>query len=139
MVAARRILVVEDEPSVADAITYALSTEGYAPTRCGTGAECLDASAATGNLVTRPFRFTGDKLSVNLHAPNGRLVAELQDESGKPLEGFAAADSTPTTGDGVALLVRWRNATSLSGLGGKTVRLKLELTNGALYGFRFAV
>jgi len=47
MVAARRILVVEDEPSVADAITYALSTEGYAPTRCGTGAECLDASAAT--------------------------------------------------------------------------------------------
>ncbi len=45
MAGARGILVVEDEPSVADAITYALSTENYAPVRCTTGAECLAALA----------------------------------------------------------------------------------------------
>lgn len=47
MAGARRILVVEDEPSVADTITYALSTESYVPVRCATGAECLAALAAS--------------------------------------------------------------------------------------------
>ena len=34
----KRILVVEDEPSVADNITYALTTEGFIPDWCQTGA-----------------------------------------------------------------------------------------------------
>jgi two-component system, OmpR family, catabolic regulation response regulator CreB len=34
----KRILVVEDEPSVADNITYALTTEGFTPDWCQTGA-----------------------------------------------------------------------------------------------------
>ena len=39
---AKRILIVEDEPSVADNITYALSTEGFDPVWCSTGKEGLD-------------------------------------------------------------------------------------------------
>lgn len=35
------ILIVEDEPAIADAIAYALSTEGFAPHRVGTGGEAL--------------------------------------------------------------------------------------------------
>jgi two-component system catabolic regulation response regulator CreB len=35
----KKILVVEDEPSIAENITYALSTEGFAPVVCGTGEE----------------------------------------------------------------------------------------------------
>jgi two-component system catabolic regulation response regulator CreB len=42
---ARRILVVEDEPSVADTITYALATEQFLPEHHGTGSECLAALA----------------------------------------------------------------------------------------------
>ncbi len=38
-----RILVVEDEPAIADTIRYALSTEGYEPVWCATGAAALDA------------------------------------------------------------------------------------------------
>ncbi|NOT53943.1 MAG: two-component system response regulator CreB [Deltaproteobacteria bacterium] len=34
----KRILLVEDEPSVADNITYALTTEGFTPEWCQTGA-----------------------------------------------------------------------------------------------------
>ena len=34
----KRILVVEDEPSVADNMTYALATEGFTPEWCQTGA-----------------------------------------------------------------------------------------------------
>ena len=36
-----RILVVEDEPSIADNIVYALESEGFQPTACATGAEAL--------------------------------------------------------------------------------------------------
>lgn len=38
----RKILVVEDEPSIADNISYALTTEGYEPICLGTGKEALE-------------------------------------------------------------------------------------------------
>jgi len=41
----RKILLVEDEPSIADNIVYALKTEGFAPTWCQTGEEGLEAFA----------------------------------------------------------------------------------------------
>ncbi|HEX7043786.1 MAG TPA: two-component system response regulator CreB [Burkholderiales bacterium] len=36
-----RILVVEDEPGIADTIRYALATDGFEPLVCGTGEEAL--------------------------------------------------------------------------------------------------
>lgn len=36
-----RILVVEDEPGIADTIRYALATDGFEPVLCGTGEEAL--------------------------------------------------------------------------------------------------
>lgn len=41
-----RILVVEDEPGIADTIRYALATDGFEPTVCATGAEALGILAA---------------------------------------------------------------------------------------------
>jgi two-component system, OmpR family, catabolic regulation response regulator CreB len=38
-----RILVVEDEPAIADTIVYALTTDGFEPDWCGTGADALKA------------------------------------------------------------------------------------------------
>jgi two-component system catabolic regulation response regulator CreB len=40
-----RILVVEDEPGIADTIRYALASEGFDPVWCSTGAAALEASA----------------------------------------------------------------------------------------------
>jgi two-component system, OmpR family, catabolic regulation response regulator CreB len=37
----RKILLVEDEPSIADNIVYALKTEGFVPTWCQTGQDAL--------------------------------------------------------------------------------------------------
>ncbi|HAK61496.1 MAG TPA: two-component system response regulator CreB [Nitrospiraceae bacterium] len=37
----KKILIIEDEPSIADNITYALSTEGFDPVCCGTGKDAL--------------------------------------------------------------------------------------------------
>lgn len=41
-----RILVVEDEPAIADTIVYALSTDGFAPQWCASGAAARDAQRA---------------------------------------------------------------------------------------------
>jgi two-component system, OmpR family, catabolic regulation response regulator CreB len=43
---APRILVVEDEPAIADTITYALSTDGFEPHWCASGAAALQAQTA---------------------------------------------------------------------------------------------
>jgi two-component system catabolic regulation response regulator CreB len=43
-----RILVVEDEPAIADTIVYALSTDGFEPVWCADGAAARQALAAGG-------------------------------------------------------------------------------------------
>src|SRR5580700_6718577 len=40
-----RILIVEDEPSIADTIQFPLETDGCVTERCGTGGEALDLLA----------------------------------------------------------------------------------------------
>jgi two-component system, OmpR family, catabolic regulation response regulator CreB len=42
----RRILVIEDEPAIADTLVYALKTEGFEPEWCATGRAGLAALAA---------------------------------------------------------------------------------------------
>jgi two-component system catabolic regulation response regulator CreB len=49
---ARRILIIEDEPAIADTLIYALKTEGFAPEWCATGRAGLIALAAR---TERPF------------------------------------------------------------------------------------
>ncbi|MDR1164052.1 MAG: two-component system response regulator CreB [Candidatus Accumulibacter sp.] len=41
-----KILIVDDEPAIADTLAYALSAEGYASDRCGLGGEALARAAA---------------------------------------------------------------------------------------------
>jgi two-component system catabolic regulation response regulator CreB len=40
------ILIVDDEPAIADTLAYALSAEGYATDRCGLGQEAVERVAA---------------------------------------------------------------------------------------------
>lgn len=42
-----RILVVEDEPGIADTIRYALASDGFEPVWCATGAAALETVGAT--------------------------------------------------------------------------------------------
>lgn len=46
--AVQTILVIEDEPSIADAVAYALETEGFGAVRCATGLDGLKALAKGG-------------------------------------------------------------------------------------------
>lgn len=49
MVGLPRILIIEDEPAIADTLLYALKTEGFAPEWCATGRAGLTA------LAVKPF------------------------------------------------------------------------------------
>ncbi len=51
---ARRILIVEDEPAIADTLLYALRTEGFSPEWCATGRAGLAALAAADG-AEKPF------------------------------------------------------------------------------------
>lgn len=97
----------------------------------------LDAGDSAGTLLTRPLRVTGQKLAVNLRAPEGALRAELLDAANRPLPGYALADCRPTSGDGVALTVRWRHGQRLGDVAAQPLRVRFELTRGELYSFQF--
>ncbi len=98
----------------------------------------LDAGDQAGYLMTKPVRFQGKKLSVNVATTRGFLRVELQDQEGKPIRGFAASDCKPISTDSVEQSVSWRGQETVGPLAGKTVRLRFELTRGSLFAFGFA-
>ena len=98
------------------------------------GFASMDA-AVDGTLTTRQIRFSGKYLFVNLDAPEGDLLAEVIDESGKPIEPFTLANCIPAMGDGTLLGVKWRGASDLGILAGRPVRLRFNVRKAQLYSF----
>ena len=64
------------------------------------GFASVHADHAGGEFTTKPLIFSGDKLVLNYAtSAAGNLQVEIQDESGKPLPGYALADMKPLYGD----------------------------------------
>ena len=99
------------------------------------GFASMEADETEAVLTTRPVRFNGKHLFVNLAAPKGEFRAELLDESGQPIAPFTRANCSPLRGDKTLLPVRWRGAKDLSKLSDKPVRFRFHLKRGALYAF----
>jgi len=99
------------------------------------GFASLDAGDKPGTLTTRPLRFQGEHLFVNLDAPAGELRVEVLTPDGQPYGPFTAADCVPLRGDSTRQRVTWRGAESLARASGKNVRLRFTLTRGSLYSF----
>lgn len=82
----KKILIIEDEPSICDNIEYALKTEGFTPVCASTGAEGLKKLAA-GDLVLII-------LDVGLPDANGfELCREIRKLSDIPIIFLTARDS----------------------------------------------
>jgi hypothetical protein len=91
-----------------------------------------------GELLTRPFRFTGRKLSLNFAtSAAGSLHVELTDVMGKPLPGFSLADSDEHFGDSLDRTVTWQGSHDVSSLAGNPVRLRFRLRDAEIYSFQF--
>src|SRR5205814_10415154 len=107
---------------------------------CSTGLATLrrDGFASMdgrGTLVTRPLRFSGGHFFVNAARAGGSLRIGVEDERGEPLPGLSIADCVPVRGDGTAMAVRWNDSGALARAANRPVRLRFEMTGGALYAF----
>lgn len=108
---------------------YSLRTDGFVALHAGYGG---------GEVVTRPLKFGGKKLEINFStSAAGSVKIELQDEAGKPIEGYSLADCQEQIGNEIDRVVRWKESADVSAITGKTVRMRLALKDADLYSFRF--
>ena len=91
-----------------------------------------------GELITKPFTFTGKNLSLNFAtSAAGMVKVELQDEAGQAIKGFTLADCEELFGDTIDRPVVWQSNPDLAAWAGKTVRLRFALNDADLYAFQF--
>ena len=65
------------------------------------------------------------------------MKVEITDETGKSLPGFSAEDCDEIIGDELSRTVSWKNATDLSALAGRDVRLRFVMKDADLYSLQF--
>jgi hypothetical protein len=111
-----------------------VSTTGLATLRRD-GFASMDADGTEGTLTTRPVRFRGRHLFLNVDAPEGELRAEVLDRGGNVLAPFTRAGCTPVRGDTTRQAVRWREAADLARVAGQPVRFRFYLSSGKLFAF----
>ncbi|MFV2068451.1 MAG: hypothetical protein ACC645_15885, partial [Pirellulales bacterium] len=98
----------------------------------------IEASYGGGTFTTKPLLFSGSRLVINAETSAvGGIRCEIQDASGKPLDGFRGEDCVVFYGDEIAHTVRWQGGTDLSKLAGKPVRLYFQMNDSDLYSIRF--
>jgi hypothetical protein len=96
------------------------------------------AGASGGEFTTRPLVFQGNRLALNYAtSAAGSVQVEIQDESGRPLPGFAAADMAPLYGDELEAIATWKSGPDVSALAGKPVRLRFVLKDADVFALRF--
>jgi hypothetical protein len=97
----------------------------------------LHAPLAGGELVTKPLVHSGHRLSLNYStSAAGSVRVEIQEESGKPIPGFALEDAEELYGDSVDQTVEWKNGTDVS-LAGRPIRLRFVLRDADVYSWQF--
>jgi hypothetical protein len=95
-----------------------------------------EAGKEGATVVTRPLRGAGGELRLNAAVrPGGEIRVEVQDASGRALEGFGMAECTEVRGDGVRLAVRWGERRGETGWAERDVRLAFSLREAELFGF----
>jgi hypothetical protein len=88
-----------------------------------------------GTLTTRPLRFNGKHLFVNVDAPSGELRVDVLDREGRTIAPFSAASCMPIRTDSTRARVTWEAAHDLAPVSGEIVRFRFHLTHGRLYAF----
>ena len=107
-----------------------------------------DAVYTGGELTTKPMVFSGGKLELNVATGAGGTVqVEIQDETGKPIDGFTEAEADEINGNHIRVPVswggttfkrgRWQGNTDVSSLAGKPIRLRFIMRDCKLYAFQF--
>ncbi len=126
--------------SVSEMSIYLCS--GNAPMQRGVlrtdGIISVNATSKTGELLTRPFIFTGKRLVINFAtSAAGFIQVEIQDEKGKPVPGYQFNESIAIIGDRIQQVVAWKKGTDVMELAGRPIRLHFRMKEADLYSFQF--
>ena len=90
---------------------------------------------APGTLVTRPVRFSGRHLFVNVNTSDGELRVEILDRNGRVIAPYSSGNCAAVHTDSTCARVTWADAPDLSRLAGEVVRFRFHLRHGQLYAF----
>jgi len=103
------------------------------------GFAAAEAAYTGGRLLTRPLRFTGKHLELNIDTgAAGYAQIGLLDENGTPLPGYSADDCVYINGDHIRKKVEWMSrGTDVSAFVGKTVRVEFRMRGARLYAMQF--
>ena len=99
------------------------------------GFASMDADATAGTLTTRPVRFSGSRLFVNVNNPQGELRVEILDQAGQAIAPYTLDECRPVQVDSTLQEIVWNDKEDLADLQGKTVRFRFTLQQGSLYAF----
>ena len=108
---------------------YSMRLDGFAS---------LHSDFEGGELTTRPFTFSGSRLSINFStSAAGGVKFELQTEAGDPIPGFTLAEAVEQIGNEIDRTVTWKSTSKLSSLAGEPVRLHCLVKDADLYSLQF--
>ena len=94
------------------------------------------AGEEQGELLTKPLKFSGKNLFVNVDCPDGEFDVEILDaETMNPIPGFTYDRCRKVSDDKTLVEVKWKGQKDLSSLSGKSVRFRFRLRNGDFYSF----
>ncbi len=102
------------------------------------GFTSINAPYKGGEMITRPFRFTGDSLMINFStSAAGFVKVEMLDREGRKINGFELENATELIGNEIEKIVTWKGNPDLSLLNGKPVRLRFVMKDADLYSIKF--
>jgi len=102
------------------------------------GFASVNAPYKGGEMITRPFRFAGNKLEINYStSAAGGIRVEIQNAGGAAVPGFALADCREIVGDEIERLVAWQGGDDVGKVAGTTVRLRFAMKDADLFSLRF--
>jgi hypothetical protein len=113
---------------------YANASTGLAVLRRD-GFASMEAGGEERMLFTRPLRFSGKFLFLNIESHKGSVHVAVCSEDGEPIPGYSREECLAITTDSTKLRVRWKDHENLDALKGKNVRFKFYLFNAAIYSF----
>lgn len=96
----------------------------------------LQSDGGTGYIMTKPLRFTGPDLRINVSAPYGTVRVQLSELDGNPVTGLSFDECHPYRGDDLFYRPQWRSGLDPAAASGRLVRLEIAVTHGDLYAVR---
>jgi hypothetical protein len=91
----------------------------------------MDAGSTASTLTTRPVKFSGKYMFVNVKDPQGSLQIQVLN----PTNNQVLATSNPLAVDSTLQQVTWIGLSDLSSFAGQAIEFQFTLTNGELYAF----